>query len=122
MDAAARIDIIARLSAAFGGAQDVTPEGDQPLHVLLPQLELPDPWKPSPTRALAVWRNWPAERPLFVIDEGVVGENDEPPRSNDLVYLLGEGWRSFSFSFNWNGNDPVQVIQRWMTRFVAERS
>ena len=121
MDAAARIDIVAPLSAAFGSAEDTTPAPDQPLHVLLPQLELPDPWKPSPTRALTVWRNWPAERPQFVIDLGVVGENDEPPRSNDQVYLLGEGWRSFSFSFNWKGDDPVCVIQMWMTRFVAER-
>lgn len=122
MTADDREDIIARLSTAFGGAQDVTPATDQPLHVLLPQLELPDPWRPSSTRALAVWRNWPAERPQFVIDEGVVGENGEPPRSNDLVYLLGEGWRSFSFSFSWKGDDPVQAVQMWMTRFVVERS
>lgn len=122
MDAGVRSEIVARLSTAFGTAQDVTPTADQPLHVLLPQLELPDPWKPSPTRALTIWPNWPAERPQFVIDESVVGENGEPPRSNDLAYLLGEGWRSFSFSFNWKGDDPVQVVQRWMTRFVIERS
>jgi hypothetical protein len=121
MDVDNRSDIIARLSTAFGGAQDVTPAADQPLHILLPQLELPDPWRPSPTRALTVWQNWPAERPQFVIDEGIVGENGDPPRSNDLVYLLGEGWRSFSFSFNWKGDDPVQVVQMWMTRFVVER-
>jgi hypothetical protein len=121
MEAGERSDIVSRLSTAFGGAQDVTPAVDQPLHVLLPQLELPDPWKPSPTRALAMWPNWPAERPQFVIDERVVGENGEPPRSSNLVYLLGEGWRSFSFSFGWKGDDPVRVVQMWLTRFVVER-
>ena len=121
MDAGERSDIVSRLSTAFGGAQDVTPAEDQPLHVLLPQLELPDPGTPTPTRGLTVWRNWPADRPQFVIDEGVVGENGDPPRSNDQMYLLGESWRSFSFNFNWNGTDPVRAIQLWMTRFVVER-
>jgi hypothetical protein len=122
MDAGERDEVVSRLSTAFGGAQDATPAEDQPLHVLLPRLELPDPWKPSPTRGLAVWRNWPDERPEFVIDEGVVGENGEPPRSNNQMYLLGESWRSFSFSFPWKGDDPVRVIQLWMTRFIVERT
>jgi hypothetical protein len=122
MDAGERRDILSRLSAAFGGAQDVTPAEYQPMYVLLPQLELPDPWKPSPTRGLAVWRNWPSERPEFVVDEGVVGENGEPPRSNNSVYLLGEAWRGYSFTFAWRGDDPVRAIQMWMNRFVVERS
>lgn len=122
MDTGERSDIVSRLSAAFGGAQDVTPAEDQPLHVLLSQLELPAPWKPSPTRGLAVWRNWPSERPEFMIDEDVVGENGDPPRSNNSVYLLGESWRGYSFTFPWKGNDPVRVIQLWMIRFVVERS
>jgi hypothetical protein len=122
MDASERTDIVSRLAAAFGDARDVTPAEDQPLHVLLPQLELPDPWKPSPTRGLAVWRNWPAERPDFAVDEGIVGENGEPPRSNSTVYLLGETWRSYSFIFHWRGDNPVHAIQMWMNRFVVERS
>ena len=65
---------------------------------------------------------WPAERPQFVIDQGVQGEQGEPPRSSEPVYLLGESWRTFSFSFSWSGQDPVRVIQLWMTRFVAEQS
>lgn len=120
MHADDRNDIVARLAAAFGDAQDVTPAADQPLHVLLMQLELPDPWKPSPTRALTVWRNWPDERPEFIIDARVVGGTNEPPRSSDPHYLLGQSWRRFSFSFNWKGDDPVRVIQLWTTRFVAE--
>jgi hypothetical protein len=115
-------NILPLLAAAFGGVEDVTPAPGQPLHVLFGQIELPEPWTPSPTRALTVWRNWPAERPQFVIDQGVQGEQGEPPRSSEPVYLLGESWRTFSFSFSWSGQDPVRVIQLWMTRFVAEQS
>jgi hypothetical protein len=122
MDADARGDILGRLASAFGAAVDVTPAADQPLHVLLPQVELPAPWRPSPSRALTVWRNWPGDRPEFVIDESVIGETGEPPRSSDPHYVLGESWRRFSFSFNWKGDDPVWVVQLWMTRFVAEPS
>jgi hypothetical protein len=119
MDAATESTIVSQLSTAFGAAQDVTPEG-QPLHVLIPQLVLPEPWKPSPTRGLTVWRNWPAERPEFVVDESVVGEGGEPPRSPRSVYLLGETWRGYSFTFPWAGDDPVLVIQLWMNRFLVE--
>jgi hypothetical protein len=122
MDAGKRSEIVSRLSAAFGGAQDMTPAEDQPLHVLLPQLELPDPWKPSPTRGLTVWRNWPNGRPEFVVDESVVGKNGEPPRSHSQVYLLGKSWRGFSFEFPWKGDDPVRVIQLWMARFIVEQT
>jgi hypothetical protein len=120
MDTTEREAIVARLSTAFGGADDVTPADDQPLHALLPKLELPTPWAPSPTRALSIWENWPNERPKFVVDEHVVGKDGEPPRSSEPVYLIGESWRQFSFSFDWKGNDPVHAIQRWLTRFVKE--
>lgn len=122
MDAGDRQILVERLTVAFGKAVDVTPGGDQPLHVLLPAVDLPEPWKPSPTRALTVWENWPGSRPRFVVDESVVGENGEPPRSNSPVYLLGETWRGFSFNFVWSGDDPVRAVQLWLTRFVAERS
>jgi len=122
MNTTATTSIVPLLAAAFGGAEDVTPAPGQPLHVLLGQIELPEPWTPSPTRALTVWRNWPAERPQFVIDQSVQGEQGEPPRSSELVYLLGESWRSFSFGFTWSGQDSVRAIQLWMTRFVAERT
>jgi hypothetical protein len=116
----ASADIVAALASAFGGAEDVTPAPGQPLHVLLPRVELPEPWSPSPTRALTVWRNWPAERPEFVIDVAGVGEKGEPPRSNGTSYLLGEAWRNLSYSFEWKGNDPVLTVQLWLTRFAAE--
>jgi hypothetical protein len=122
MEDSVRTDIISRLFTAFGGAKDVTPAQDQPLHVLLPTLELPDPWTPSPTRGLSVWRNWPNERPEFAIDETVTGENNEPPRSNSSAYLLGETWRNYSFSFPWAGDDPVRAIQQWLNRFAVERT
>jgi hypothetical protein len=117
-----RETIVAQLSTAFGGATDVTPADGQSLHVLFSTLELPAPWTPSPTRALSIWEGWPNERPRFVVDEHVVGEDGEPPRSSDPVYLIGEPWRQFSFSFDWKGDDPVHAIQRWLTRFVKERS
>ncbi len=122
MDAAEADAILARLAGAFGAVENRTPGDDQPLHVLLAALELPEPWTPSPARALTIWQGWPAARPRFVLDERVVGETDAPPRSSELVYLLGEGWREFSFSFPWSGDDPVHAIQRWLTRFVSERS
>jgi hypothetical protein len=122
MDAEQRADIVVRLVAAFGAAEDVSADGGQPLHVLLSRLELPEPWHPSPSRALTIWEGWPGERPRFVIDHGVVGENGEPPRSNDSVYLLGEAWRQFSFTFPWVGQDPVVAIQLWMERFTVEQN
>lgn len=115
-------NVVKKLRAAFGGAEDVTPAAGQPLHVLLPSVDLPDPWKPSPARALTNWNNWPTDRPLFYVDQEVVGEQGEPPRSNSLVYVLGEPWRQFSFTFPWVGTDPVRAVQLWMTRFVKERS
>lgn len=109
-------------SPAFGAAVDVTPADGQAAHILLPSIELPEPWTPSPTRALTVWQEWPTSRPQFVIDEGVVGENGQPPRSHHSVYLLGESWRGFSFDFPWSGDDPVRAVQLWLARFTAERS
>ncbi len=115
-------EIIGKLERAFGAAIDVTPDPGQPLHVLLPEVELPDPWRPSPARALTIWANWPSERPQFMIDERVVGESGEPPRSNSLAYHLGESWRAFSFRYVWSGGDPARAVQLWLTRFVKERS
>jgi hypothetical protein len=115
-------EIIERLALAFGAAIDVTPAGGQPSHVLLPQLELPEPWRPSPARALTIWADWPTERPQFYIDVAVTGETREPPRSHGSSYLLGETWRNFSFTFPWAGDDPVRAVQLWVTRFVKERS
>lgn len=114
---------MAALSQAFGAATDVTESPDQPLHVLLPELELPDPWTPSPTRALTIWRNWPAERPQFYVDPSVVGTNGQPPQNPHDHYHLGETWRGFSFSFNWLGRDePALAVQMWMTRFEVGTS
>lgn len=122
MEDADRDEIVSNLGQAFGRAEDVTPAPGQPLHVLLPELDLPDPWMPSPTRALAIFANWPSERPQFVIDEAVVGEDGEPPRSHSQAYHLGGSWRAFSFTFPWSCSDPVRAVQLWMTRFVKERS
>lgn len=122
MDVAVRETLLERLARAFNGAVDVTPANDQPPHVLLPAVELPEPWTPSPTRALAIWTNWPAERPQFVVDEKVVGEGGEAPRSNHSVFAVGESWRGFSFSFGWSGDDPVRAVQMWLARFTVERT
>jgi hypothetical protein len=122
LDDAARKILVERLAAAFGEAIDVTPAEGQAPQILLPAVELPEPWKPSPTRALTVWEDWPNACPRFVIDERVVGENGEPPRSHHSVYLVGESWRGFSFNFAWSGDDPVRAVQLWMARFVVERS
>jgi hypothetical protein len=113
-------NLLGVLALAFGGAEDVTPAPDQPRHILLPELEIPSPWAPSLTRAMTVWRNWPGERPEFFIDTAVVGETNQPPRSNTSSYVLGEPWRSFSFTFPWAGDDPVLAVQLWLTRFIAE--
>jgi hypothetical protein len=122
MDPADRDLLVRRLKVAFGKAVDVTPGEGQAAHILLPSLRLPDPWKPSPTRALTVWEGWPGARPQFVVDQAVVGETGEPPRSNHEVYLLGDPWRGFSFNFGWSGDDPVRAVQCWLARFSVERS
>ena len=122
MSVAAQTSIVDSLAAAFGDARDLTPEGAETPHVLLPALELPEPWTPTPTRALTIWASWPELRPEFVIDLAVVGENGEPPRSSSEVLRLGATWRSFSFSFPWSGEDPVRAVRLWLGRFTAERS
>jgi len=122
MEAGDRKMLARRLAVAFGEAVDVTPADGQPAHILLPAIRLPEPWKPSPTRALTVWEGWPGTRPQFVIDETVVGETGEPPRSNHPVYLLGQSWRGFSFNFASSGDDPVRAVQLWLARFTVERS
>jgi hypothetical protein len=122
MDSAQREALVERLALAFGDARDVTPADDQPAHILLPELDLPAPWTPSPTRALTIWTNWPQESPQFMVDEAVVGEGGDPPRSHHEVYAVGETWRGFSFTFAWAGDDPVRAVQMWMERFAVERS
>lgn len=117
-----QMSIVDRLAEAFGEAADVTPAGSEVPHILLPALELPDPWRPSPTRALTIWNAWPTRRPELVIDLAVVGESGQPPRSNNQVLRLGESWRQFSFGFPWSGDDPVRAVRLWLGRFTAERS
>jgi hypothetical protein len=120
MDAQARAQIVSALTTAFGDARDVTPSAEQPLHVVLACLELPEPWKPSPTRALTIWRDWPSERPEFAIEGVVVGETDEPPLKSSAVFHLGETWRAPSFTFPWKGSDPVIAVQLWLGRFLLQ--
>lgn len=117
MDAEERKKITDELGAAFGGAEDVTPAEDQPLHVLLPRLRLQPPWK-SPCRALLRFRNWPNERPDFWVDMDVVNGSGEPPRSPREDCVLGESWRGFSFNVPWDGSEsPTLALQKWLVRF-----
>lgn len=117
MDAELRTATVERLHKAFGGAADVTPGDGQPLHVRFAALELPEPWTPSPTRALAIFGNWPNERPLFYVGDDVRGESGQPPTNPHNAYHAGENWMGFSFSFPWSGSDVIRAIQLWMTRF-----
>lgn len=120
MDVAEREDLVATLDRTFGGATDVSPPASHDLHVLFTALDLPPPWKPSPTRALAIFTNWPNHRPLFYVDRSVVGEGGEPPRSSSDAYHLDEAWRGFSWTETPSGGDPVRAIQLWINRFVEE--
>jgi hypothetical protein len=122
MEPAHRELLVERLAAAFGAAIDVTPVAEELPHILLPSVDLPEPWTPTPTRVLTVWENWPETRPLFYVDEHLVGETGQPPRSDHTKYLLGETWRGFSFNFAWSGADSVRAVQLWLGRFTAERS
>jgi hypothetical protein len=122
VDAAQREALVDCLACAFGGARDVTPAANQPPHILLPSLDLPTPWQPSTTRALTIWADWPTTRPRFLVDQAVIGDKGEPPRSSNPVYTGGETWHEFSFAFPWSGDDPVLAVQLWMSRFVAEPS
>jgi hypothetical protein len=122
VDLTDRAVLVQRLADAFGGAVDVTPAGETTPHIELPSVDLPEPWNPRPARALTVWEDWPRTRPCFYVEESVVGEGGEPPRSNHSTYLVGEAWRGFSFAFAWVGDDPVRAIQLWLGRFTAEQS
>lgn len=119
MDADARKAIVEELAAAFGGAEDVTPEAGQPLHVLLPQLRLPPPWRPSPTSALMRFAGWPDARPDFLIAPGVVNGSGDTLRSSSEQYVLGRAWRQFSFNFPWPSGPATatRAVQLWLTRF-----
>ena len=120
MDAAARKRIVAQLARAFGAASDVTPAPGQDLHVLLGKVDLPEPWSPSPTRPLTIWRSWPTTRPEFYVPQDVVDGSGSPPRNPSPAYHLGESWNTFSFSFAWAGDDPVRAVQLWLTRFSMQ--
>jgi hypothetical protein len=122
MSPTTQMTIVDRLAEAFGETVDLTPAGSELPHILLPKVELPDPWAPSRTRALTIWNAWPAQRPEFVIDVAVVGENGQPPRSSNEVLRLGTSWRQFSFAFVWSGDDPARAVRLWLGRFTAERS
>jgi hypothetical protein len=120
MDPEARRILVESLTEAFDQALDMTPTATEPAHIVLPKVALPPPWSPRTTRALTIWENWPTSRPLFFIDERVVGETGAPPRSNHSRYALGESWRGFSYTFPWSGDDPVRVVQLWLGRFTVE--
>jgi hypothetical protein len=122
MTAGERETIVARLIEAFGDVTDLTPDAEQPLHARFEALWLPEPWTPSPAKAMSVWKGWPGERPEFAVEIGVVGEGGQPPRSDSDVYILGGHWRAYSFSFQWAGDDPVLAIQLWLNRFLRERT
>lgn len=114
-----RSRILAELAEAFGEAKEVTPEEEQPLHVLLPRLQLPSLWRPSPTRALVKFENWPNQRPLFWIDMNVANGGGQPPRSSSAQLVLGDTWRQFSFNFSWpvEPPTPMHAVLKWLTRF-----
>lgn len=113
-----RATIVWALRKAFGPAKDVSPADDQLLHVILSAVRLPVPWT-TPTRALIRFTDWPATRPEFFIDRGVVNTAGEPPRSSSEQVVLGESWRQFSFGFPWSEDaaDAVGAVQLWLTRF-----
>jgi hypothetical protein len=121
MDAVTRQKTLRELADAFGELADVTPDGEQPLHVLFKNITLPNNWRPSAARAIAVFANWPDQRPQFYIDMDVVNKAGEPPRSNTPTLVLGGTWRAFSFSFQWPQQPrpatAVRAIQLWLTRF-----
>jgi hypothetical protein len=117
MDADDRSKIVNELGAAFGGAEDVSPDDTQPLHVLLPALVLQPPWT-SPTRGLVRFTNWPSQKPELWVDEEVVNADGNPPRNPRTDLVLGEPWRGFSFDFPWNGTETATLaIQTWLVRF-----
>jgi hypothetical protein len=126
MDIATRNALVEELSEAFGGAKDVTPADGQPAHILLTQLQLPSGWKPSPTPALVRFTTgWPNERPFFYIAADVVHSNGHPPRNQggnlaNLVQVLGQNWREFSFPFTWpNGRRAAtRAVKLWLNRFA----
>jgi len=114
-----RAAIVNELAEAFGGAKDVTPAPDQPLHVELTSLKLPSPWRPSPTKALVSFNGWPDRRPDFWIAPEVMNAAGQPPQGGSDTYVIGGRWRAFSFQFPWSGESrsATRAVQLWLTRF-----
>jgi hypothetical protein len=119
MTGAEREAIISELTEAFGDATDVTPADGQPLHVLLPSLPVLSPWRPSPTRAVLRFVNWPRTRPEFYVDPELKDANGNPPVNPYDYYVLGRTWRGFSFQFPWPTGDgsATQSVMQWLNRF-----
>ncbi len=115
----ARQAIVQELAAAFGGAEDVSPDAQQPLHVRLTGLQFMAPWHPSPAEALLRFGGWPDVRPDFWIDPAVVNASGQPPRNPTDEYILGRVWRRFSFGFPWPAEPrtATRAVQLWLTRF-----
>lgn len=117
MDPETRVKIVVELGGAFGGAEDVTADQNQPLHVLLTNLTLLHPWT-SPTRGLVRFTNWPTQKPDFWVDLNVVNTLGNPPRNPRIDLVLGGSWRGFSFDFPWTGTETATLaVQKWLIRF-----
>lgn len=120
MDGVDEHPIVVELRQSFREARDVTPEGGQPLYVLLPAVDLAGPWHPSPARILLRFPGWPDQRPDFFIDHAVVNAVGEPPRSNSDQLVLGETWRQFSYGFAWppaSAPTATKAVLAWLARF-----
>jgi len=119
VDAETRKVIVAELAAAFGSATDVTPAEDQPLHVLLSNLNLLAPWQPNPTSGLARFAGWPDQRPDFWVSIEV-SNGSGPPRSSSEQLVLGKPWRQYSASITWpvEPRTATRAIQLWLNRFA----
>jgi hypothetical protein len=121
MEDAERKAIVEELSASFSEAVDMSPGSDQPLHVLLPKVDLLPPWT-SPVRALVRFVNWPQARPEFWIDMAAMTPAGQAPRSSSEQLVLGESWRQFSYGFAWPQEPatPTRAVQLWLNRFREE--
>lgn len=112
---AAEVEDLKRL---YGGVARATGSGGKTL-VRLTAAKLPPGCQPEATPALLAWQ--PGQtRPEMYVAPGVRRPNGASPRSTSTVFIEGEAWLQFSYTFPWEParHSLVQFVAGGLRRFA----